>query len=156
MTANELADELTKMFRGEEYDRLIHEIPDMLRQQAKEIAMLKQIIDANNLQLNIGQLKKELALQRLSDFSQEIEDRESAIYATGYWNGIQKAKEKNEILDTRSYLIGRYDGLRELSDATIRELSVAFMLVLRRTSEDELFESVYEYSKLLLKKARGQ
>jgi len=84
------------------------------------------------------------------------EDRDSAIYATGYWNGIQKAKEKNETLDTRSYLIGRYDGLRELSDATIRELSVAFMLVLRRTSEDELFESVYEYSKLLLKKVRGQ
>ena len=44
----------------------------------------------------------------------------------------------------------------ELSDATIRELSVTFMLVLRRTSEDELFESVYEYSKLLLKKARGE
>jgi len=81
------------------------------------------------------------------------EDRDSAIYATGYWNGIQKAKEKNETLDTRSYLIGRYDGLRELSDATIRELSVAFMLVLRRTPEDELFENVYEYSKLLLKKA---
>jgi len=80
-------------------------------------------------------------------------DKESDIYSTGYWNGIQKAKEKNETLDTRSYLIGRYDGLRELSDATIRELSVAFMLVLRRTSEDELFESVYEYSKLLLKKA---
>jgi len=122
MTANELADELTKMFRGEEYDRLIHEIPDMLRQQAKEIAMLKQIIDANNLQLNIGQLKKELALQRLSDFSQEIEDRESAIYATGYWNGIQKTKEKNETLDTRSYLIGRYDKLRELTDEEILDL----------------------------------
>jgi len=87
MTANELADELTKMFRGEEYDRLIHEIPDMLRQQEAElneaghmicmlrweIGELKQIIDANNLQLNIGQLKKELALQRLSDFSQEID-----------------------------------------------------------------------------------
>jgi len=40
----------------------------------------------------------------------EMTDRESAIYATGYWNGIQKAKEKNETLDTRSYLIGRYDG----------------------------------------------
>jgi len=64
-----------------------------------------------------------------------------------------KPEPKPETLDTRSYLIGRYDGLRELSDATIRELSVAFMLVLRRTSEDELFESVYEYSKLLLKKA---
>jgi hypothetical protein len=47
------------------------------------------------------------------------EDRDSAIYATGYWNGIQKAKEKNETLDTRSYLIGRYDGLRELSGEEI-------------------------------------
>ena len=40
MTANELADELTKMFRGEEYDRLIHEIPYMLRQQQAEIERL--------------------------------------------------------------------------------------------------------------------
>ena len=44
MNANELADELTKMFRGEEYDRLIHEIPDMLRQQALEIQALHQIL----------------------------------------------------------------------------------------------------------------
>ena len=36
MNANELADELTKMFRDEEYDRLVHEIPDMLRQQQAE------------------------------------------------------------------------------------------------------------------------
>jgi len=50
----------------------------------------------------------------------------------------------------RNYTTPQY---RELSDATIRELSVAFMLVLRRTPEDELFENVYEYSKLLLKKA---
>ena len=47
------------------------------------------------------------------------EDRDSAIYATGYWNGIQKAKEKNETLDTRSYLIGRYDGLRKLTNQEI-------------------------------------
>jgi len=59
------------------------------------------------------------------------------------------------IQDLKYQLIQKHD-LRELSDATIRELSVAFMLVLRRTSEDELFESVYEYSKLLLKKARGE
>jgi hypothetical protein len=45
MNANELADELTKMFRGEEYDRLIHEIPDMLRQQALEIKALHQILN---------------------------------------------------------------------------------------------------------------
>ena len=37
MTANELADELQKMFVGEEYDRLVHEIPDLLRQQEKEL-----------------------------------------------------------------------------------------------------------------------
>ena len=43
MNANELADELTKMFRGEEYDRLIHEIPDMLRQQLAEIERLKAL-----------------------------------------------------------------------------------------------------------------
>jgi len=54
----------------------------------------------------------------------EKEDRESAIYATGYWKGIEKAKEKNETLDTRSYLIGRYDGLRELTDQEIYKLWV--------------------------------
>jgi len=54
----------------------------------------------------------------------EKEDRESAIYATGYWKGIEKAKEKNETLDTRSYLIGRYDGLRELTDEEIYALAV--------------------------------
>ena len=58
MNANELADELTKMFRGEEYDRIIHEIPDLLRQQQAEIEALKQIIDANNLIQNIGQFVK--------------------------------------------------------------------------------------------------
>jgi len=41
MNVNELADELAKMFRGEEYDRLIHDIPDMLRQQQAEIEALK-------------------------------------------------------------------------------------------------------------------
>ena len=45
MNANELADELTKMFRGEEYDRLVHEIPDLLRQQQTEIADKKLVND---------------------------------------------------------------------------------------------------------------
>jgi len=33
-------------------------VAPLLRQQAQEIAILKQIIDANNLQSDIGQLKK--------------------------------------------------------------------------------------------------
>jgi len=45
MTANELADELHKLFVGEEYDRLVHEIPDLLRQQAQEIEALKKSFD---------------------------------------------------------------------------------------------------------------
>ena len=136
MTANELADELTKMFRGEEYDRLIHEIPDMLRQQAQEIAMLKQIIDANNLQLNIGQLKKELALQRLSDFSQEIEDRESAIYATGYWKGVE------------------YKRMRELTDAEIME--IYDRVELYNIDEGQMYLKPIEFAKELLKKASSE
>jgi len=55
------------------YSLQLRDKDETIKQQAQEIAMLKQIIDANNLQLNIGQLKKELALQRLSDFSQEID-----------------------------------------------------------------------------------
>jgi hypothetical protein len=85
MTANELADKL-KLFWHTENDSLFEQAATMLRQQAKkiedllehnvkliddlfserkevirleaEIAMLKQIIDANNLQSDIGQFKK--------------------------------------------------------------------------------------------------
>jgi len=59
MTANELADELTKMFRGEEYDRLIHEIPDMLRQQQYEIEDLK---NANRFIQNFAQEQHQRAV----------------------------------------------------------------------------------------------
>jgi len=70
------------------------------------------------------------------------EDRDSAIYATGYWNGIEKAKEKNKTLDTRSYLIGRYDGLRELTDEEILELSNTMPYANR-----------FEFARAILKKA---
>ena len=49
-------------------------------------------------QAEIEALKKELALQRLSDIGQAIEeDRESAIYTTGYWNGIAECKKQYEL-----------------------------------------------------------
>jgi hypothetical protein len=70
MTANELADKCNRL-QGEIILGFLADCATMLRQQAQEIAMLKQIIDANNLQSDIGQL------------------------------------------DTRSYLIGRYDGLEK-------------------------------------------
>jgi hypothetical protein len=179
MTANELADEVMEHYKAEAPRGFnvnwMEEVAIMLRQQAQEIEELRiQIANEeesymllneyclcakeSNKQLTekIETLKKELALQRLSDISQKIEnepvawayideldniceegdwqinvtktkeysnqiglfaypneDRDSAIYATGYWKGIEKAKEKNETLDTRSYLIGRYDGLEK-------------------------------------------
>jgi hypothetical protein len=51
MNAYELADELTKMFQGEEYDRLIHEIPDVLRQKA---ANIKEAIKTLNYLLEVA------------------------------------------------------------------------------------------------------
>jgi len=122
MTANKLADKLDEIYTGTDYED-INLAATMLRQQDKKIEDLLEhnvkLIDdlfaerkeVIKLEAEIEALKKELALQKLSDISQEIEDRDSAIYATGYWKGIEKAKEKNVTLDTRSYLIGRYDGL---------------------------------------------
>ena len=85
MTANELADGILaieeRIFLTKKEHQLFQNSATMLRQQQAEIEALK----------------KELALQRLSDIGQAIEeDRESAIYATGYWNGIaqRKASEK--------------------------------------------------------------
>ena len=90
MNANELADELTKMFRGEEYDRLVHEIPDLLRQQQAEIEALKQIIDANNLNQNIGQfVKPDLKIE-------EVMSEHCTCYKLGYspLNDYRKVETK--------------------------------------------------------------
>ena len=147
MTANELAD-------INEWSCCAHskEVSTMLRQQDKKIKELQDDIasltndflfterkEVARLEAEIEALKKELALQKLSDIGQEIEnepvahrfkweekmswqygdgydatgapndpdyfayeplythtneDRDSAIYATGYWNGIAKVKPR--------------------------------------------------------------
>ena len=79
MNANELADELTKMFRGEEYDRLIHEIPDMLRQQQNEIEDLKS---ANRFIQNFAeeQHQRAVALEMRELTDEEIAQEWSKFY----------------------------------------------------------------------------
>ena len=60
MTANELINTFEQINQDHKtigWETLQFVAP-LLRQQAKEIAMLKQIIDANNLQSDIGQFKK--------------------------------------------------------------------------------------------------
>jgi uncharacterized protein with von Willebrand factor type A (vWA) domain len=94
MTANELADALEQRNVNYTYDGFYNkQAATMLRQQ--EAALLAEQKHNEMLMAEIEQLKKELALQKLSDIGQEIEDRESAIYATGYWNGISKGKEND-------------------------------------------------------------
>ena len=109
MTANELADELTKMFRGEEYNRLIHEIPDLLRQQAQEIKNLRQ----------------ELALQKLSDISQEIESEPVAwisVLAIDHigqkFTDVRVSLTKTDLADIPLYT----HPIRELTDEEIMVL----------------------------------
>ena len=70
MNANELADELTKMFRGEEYDRLIHEIPDMLRQQQNEI---EDLINAHRFIQNFAEEQHQRAVALESELDRAVE-----------------------------------------------------------------------------------
>ena len=86
MTAYELADELQKMFRGEEYDRLIHEIPDMLRQQQNEI---EDLINAHRFVQNFAeeQHQRAVALEM-----RELTDEE--IIAVG--NAVVNHIDSNE------------------------------------------------------------
>jgi len=57
MNANELADELVWMAKNRG-DSISRQLADIVRQQQAEIEALKQIIDANNLNQNIGQFVK--------------------------------------------------------------------------------------------------
>ena len=70
MNAYELADELTKMFRGEEYDRLIHEIPDMLRQQKNEI---EDLINAHRFVQNFAEEQHKRAVALESELDRAVE-----------------------------------------------------------------------------------
>jgi len=110
MTGNELADKLMES-NSVSWGSCTHEQHDndkyfkeqaatMLRQQAEEIE----------------QLREELALQKLSDIGQEIEDRDSAIYATGYWNGIEYKKQHDELQTLVKSFFEDYLNYQEESD----------------------------------------
>jgi len=99
MNANEIADELTKMFRGEEYDRLIHEIPDMLRQQQEQINNLKQwekrqldVIESLKLQLHTTLTNRNLEKPAVED----VMEKYCTCYKLGYspLNDYASVKQK--------------------------------------------------------------
>ena len=142
MTANELADKLHEIYTGTDYEEIkeaatmlrqqqaeldafklnyyntgyslqLRDKDETIKQQQAEIGRLKQIIDANNLQSDIGQL------------------------------------------DTRSYLIGRYDGLRNLTDEEITEIGLAHGAFFTESKHhlwgDDL--EIHDFARAILKKA---
>jgi len=89
MTANELAD-------LNEWSCCAHskEVSTMLRQQAQKIENLLdqyQRLNENLEMWKTGHFKQQAEIEALK---KKNEDRESAIYATGYWNGIAKKNER--------------------------------------------------------------
>jgi hypothetical protein len=93
MNANELADELTKMFKGEEYDRLIHEIPDMLRGQADLIEVLRNQpnIDYDKELLKPTFVGRELTDDEIIELFEHPDDFNCIDFARAI---LRKAQEK--------------------------------------------------------------
>jgi len=164
MTLNDLINRLEQMNQNHTMIgwETLQFVAPLLRQQAQEIEALK----------------KELALQRLSDIGQEIEnepvahrfkweeqeewqygdgydatgapndpdyfayeplythpneDRDSAIYATGYWNGIE------------------YKRMRELTEDEIREVADSVCHTWKKNGVGELYMT--DFARAILKKA---
>jgi len=102
MTANELADKLGMVRIG-----LTLEAATMLRQQAQEITELRKIVegtigqafyedDYHKAQIEIEALKKELALQRLSDIGQEIEQTELQTLVKSFFEDYLNYQEESD------------------------------------------------------------
>ena len=58
---------------------------------------------------------------------------------------------KKETLDTRSYLIGRYDKLRELTDEEIREVADSVCHTWKKNGVGELYMT--DFARAILRKA---
>ena len=174
MNANELADELTKMFRGEEYDRLIHEIPDMLRQQQAEIEAYKNLVKAQDEKI------VDLAFEKV------YAERSAEVVAELYTHPVSqyKAITNTKIEPTVvSYTHPVKELDRELLDKTIidqqneikdlrKNLDVALMIINKPELTDEEIEDecrkawglhdqdqlnleeVFKFARAILRKAR--
>ena len=105
-------------------------IEDLLEQNAKLIFVCQQAQE-------IEDLRKELALQKLSDITQEIEDQDSAIYATGYWNGIAKVKPR-ELTDeeiNKLWAESHEDGIAMQQGFTTQQHYFAHLILKKATEK---------------------
>lgn len=110
MSPYELADELTKMFRGEEYDRLIHEIPDMLRQQQAEIDRLTYDMEGfkQNFFVSGFHLQIKMANEQLLKQQEEIDALKSELDRSVelYTNKAIENEALEKELDEAGHMIG--------------------------------------------------
>ena len=139
MTANELADELDYCY-GKEYPCPVSkEAATMLRQQQAEIEALKQIIDANNLNQNIGQFVKptnepvayvdpiwmdrpDLVMSHQLEIGKLFARTQFTNYVPLYTHPVELTDEEIDAVgDKVSNLIDTYAGRREFARAILRK-----------------------------------
>jgi hypothetical protein len=89
MNANELADELEHYLKGEEYDRLVWEIPDMLRQQQAKLEKLQELLREYTA-LNMRQQAEIESLK-----AKTLTDEE--IYALAVENGAWISEKSGDV-----------------------------------------------------------
>ena len=132
------------------------DIINILDASEKAIATLMLEVNRLNNEIKLKDeqleaLKKELTLQKLSDIGQEIEDRDSAIYATGYWKGIEYKKMRDLTEDTECQYCKqgcfRCDARKTLTDEEIEEVAKPYC-DLQNWVVDK-----HEFARAILKKA---
>ena len=140
MTALELADKL-KLFWHTENDNLFEQAETMLRQQQAEIEALKERLEETR-KLYI----KQLALQRLSDISQAIEQKPVAWMSNGKEFYVQQNYCPN-FIPLYTYPI------RELTDDKLLIIYKKCLNLKNEFKDNEKRTSYFNFAKAVLKKA---
>ena len=149
MNANELADELEKRHLLGGY---ASEAATMLRQQQAEIEALKQIIDANNLNQNIGQFVKPTN-EPVAWMHQNPDYAISKHQSLEYNIPLYTHPEQDESFDrTASHMAGEYVSYPVKEQLTEWEIKECWE---EATEMQEHFCSQYfDFAQLILRKAQ--
>ena len=131
MNANELAN----LLEVDSWYKLVtrEEIATMLRQQQAEIEALKQIIDANNLNQNIGQFVKPT--------------NEPVAWTDGKGNYF----DKNSFFPVDDLIPLYTHPVKELTDEEITELANEYLCYISHEYE---VTGIYKFARAILRKAQ--
>ena len=134
MTASELADKLNQFGEGAVFASIkLTDVATMLRQQQAEIEALKQIIDANNLNQNIGQFVKPT--------------NEPVAWTDGKGNYF----DKNSFFPVDDLIPLYTHPVKELTDEEITELANEYLCYISHEYE---VTGIYKFARAILRKAQ--